>query len=74
MQITFMLHYRIHGFLLIEVTVRKAFQGYVFHLSFERAAIKTQHFANIWKAALAPLAHSNYAPVSSQVVLAFVFY
>ena len=27
-----MLHYRIHGFLLTELTVRKAFQGYVFSL------------------------------------------
>ena len=26
----YMLHYGIHGFLLTELTVRKAFQGYVF--------------------------------------------
>ena len=30
--LTFMLHYRIHGFLLTEWSVRKAFQSYVFHL------------------------------------------
>ena len=40
-QLTFMLHYRIHGFLLTELTVWKAFQSYVFHLNFERAAIKS---------------------------------
>ena len=39
--------YRIHGFLLTELTVRKAFQSYIFHLSIERAAMKTQYFANI---------------------------
>ena len=27
------------------------------------AAMKTQGFANIWKAALAPFAPSNYTPV-----------
>ena len=32
------------------------FQSYVFHLSIERAAMKTQHFANIRKEALAPFA------------------
>ena len=57
-----MLHYRIHCFLLTELTVRKAFQSYVFHLSIERAAMKTQHFTNIWKAALASFAPSNCAP------------
>ena len=30
--LTFMLYYRIHGFLLTEWSVRKAFQSYVFHL------------------------------------------
>ena len=43
-----MLHFRIHDFLCF---------------SFETAAMKTQHFANIWKAALVPIAHSNYATV-----------
>ena len=36
-----MLHYRIHGFL---------------RFLFERVAMKTKDFANIWKAALAPFA------------------
>ena len=44
LQLTFMLHYRIHGFLRTELLVRKAFQSYVFHL---RAALRTQCFANI---------------------------
>ena len=57
-----MLHYRIHGFLLMELTVRKAFQSYVSHFCIERAAMKTQHFANIWKTTLALLFASNYAP------------
>ena len=40
-----------------------AFQSYVFHLSIERAAMKTQCFVNIWKAFLAPFApSSNCAP------------
>ena len=33
--------------------------------SFERAAMKAQSFTNIWKAAFAPFAPSNYASVSS---------
>ena len=51
-----MLHYGIHGFLRTELSVPKAFQSYNF--SFERAAMKTQHFANIWKAAL-----TSFAPL-----------
>ena len=47
-QLTFMLYNRIHGISLIELTVQKAFQSYVFHLSIERATMKTQQ----WK-------HSN---------------
>ena len=43
-----MLHYRIHGFLRTDLLVRNFFQSEVFHL---RAAIKTQSFANNWKAA-----------------------
>ena len=31
-QLTFMLHYSIHGFLLTELSVRKAPQSYAFHL------------------------------------------
>ena len=54
-----MLHYRIHGFLRTELLVRNSLQGEVFHV---RAAMKTQRFANISKAALAPFAPSNYAP------------
>ena len=46
-QLPFMLRYRIHGFLLTELAVRKAFQSYVFHLSIERAAMKTKHSVNI---------------------------
>ena len=49
-----MLHFRIHDFLCF---------------SFERAAMKTQHFANIWKTALVPIAHSNYAPVVLALLL-----
>ena len=64
-QLTFMLCYRIHGFLLTELTVRKTIQSYVFHLSIERVEMKTQHFANIWKAALVPFASSNYTPDNS---------
>ena len=59
-QLTFMSHYRCHGFFLREISVRKAFQSYFFY--FENAAMKTQHFANIWKTTLAPFAPSNYAP------------
>ena len=54
--------YRFHGFLLTELTVRKAFQSYVFHLSIEGAAMKKRNFANTCKATLAPFALSNYAP------------
>ena len=58
-----MLHCRTHGFLPLELTVRKAFQSHVFQFSIERAAMKTQHFANICKAALAPFTlPPNYAP------------
>ena len=31
--------------------------------SFDKAAMKTQHLANIWKTALALFAPSNYDPV-----------
>ena len=48
-----MLHHRIHGFLHMELLVRNFFQSEAFHL---RAAMKTQRFAIIWKAALAPFA------------------
>ena len=53
-----MLQYRIHGFLLMELTVRKAFQCHVFQMSIERGNENTEHFANIWKGALAPFAPS----------------
>ena len=43
-QLTVLLHYRIHGFLQTELLVRNPFQSEVFHL---RAAMKTQRFANI---------------------------
>ena len=41
LQLTYMLHYKIHGFL---------------RFSFERAAMKTKGFSSIWKVALAPFA------------------
>ena len=54
-----MLHYRIHGFVHTELLlVGNSFQSEAFRL---RAAMKTQRFANIWKAALSPFAPSNYA-------------
>ena len=53
-----MLHYRIHDFLRTELLVWNWFKSEVFHL---RAAMKTQHLPNVWKAALAPFAPSNYA-------------
>ena len=49
-----MLQYRIHGFLRTELLVWNLFQSEVFHL---RAAMKTQCFANILKAALASFVH-----------------
>ena len=48
-----MLHYRIHGFLLSELSVRKA-GALKLQFLFEGAAIKIQHFANIWKVLLSP--------------------
>ena len=42
--LTFMLYYRIHGFLRTELLVRNSFQSEVLHL---RTAMKTQRFANI---------------------------
>ena len=48
-----MLHYTIHGFLHTELLVRNSFQSESSRL---RAAMKTQRFVNIWKAALAPFA------------------
>ena len=53
-----MLHYKIHGFLLIELTAWKASQSHVFQLSIVRAAMKPQDFANISKVALAPFTSS----------------
>ena len=47
-----MLHYRIHGFLRMELLVWNSFEIEAFHL---REAMKTQRFANIWKVALAQL-------------------
>ena len=43
---TFMLHSRMHGFLLTELSVWKASSSKL-QFEFERAAIKTQHLANI---------------------------
>ena len=56
-----MLHYRIHGFLLTELTVPKTFQGYAYSLkNWENSNESTLfYFANIWKAALAPFAPST---------------
>ena len=56
-----MLHYRIPGFLLMELTVRNGFQSQVFKLSigtWESSNENTEHFANTWKVALALLAPS----------------
>ena len=47
-----MLQYRIHGFLLMELTVRKAFQCHIFQMSIERAAMKTQSISLIYERAL----------------------
>ena len=58
-QLTVILHYRIGGFLRMELLVQNSFYREVFHL---RAAMKTQRFANIWKAALASLAHLLLCP------------
>ena len=44
MQLAFMLHYRIHGFLHKELLVWNSFQSEAFRL---RASVKTQHFGNI---------------------------
>ena len=41
----------------------EGFQNYVFHLSIDRTAMKTQHFADIWKATLPAFALSNYTPM-----------
>ena len=43
-QLTVMLHYRIHGFLHTELLVRNSFQREAFGL---KAAMKTQRLANI---------------------------
>ena len=43
-QLTVMLHYRIHGFLHTELLVRNSFQSEAFRL---RAAMKTQRLTNI---------------------------
>ena len=43
-QLTFMLHYRIHVFLRTELLAGNSFQGKVFYL---RVAMKTQPFNNI---------------------------
>ena len=50
-ELTYMLHYRIHVFLLF---------------LFEWAAMKTKDFVNIWKAALATFAPSNYVPAQQK--------
>ena len=44
-----MLHYRIRGFLLMELRVRKAFQNHDFQLSIDRAAMKTQSISLIFE-------------------------
>ena len=46
-----MLHYRIYGFLGAELLAGNSFESDVFNL---RAAMKTQCFANISKAAWSP--------------------
>ena len=52
-----MFPYRIYSFLRTELSVQNSLQSKVFHL---RAVMKTQRFANIWKAALDS---RPYAPV-----------
>ena len=42
--LTFMLHYRIHGFLLAELTVRPAFQSYVFSLKYWQSSNENTAF------------------------------
>ena len=58
-QLTFSLHYRIHGFLLKELT--EGVSESRFSIEYERwesSNENTEHFANIWKVALAPFAPS----------------
>ena len=49
MQLTFMLHYKIHGFLLMELTVRRTFHSHVFQLGIERAAMKAHSLSVIFE-------------------------
>ena len=53
-----MLHYRIRGFLLMELTAQKASQSHVFYEYCESSNENTEHFANISKVASAPFAPS----------------
>ena len=53
-----MLHYRIRGFLLMELTAQKVSQSHVFYEYCESSNENTEHFANILQAALAPFATS----------------
>ena len=52
---TFMIHYRIHGFLLTELTVRKAFQGYVFSLEHWESSNEKIAFRQYLKDGFSPL-------------------
>ena len=62
-QLTFMLHHRMQGFLLMGLTVRKAFHGHDFELSIERAAMKTQSISLLFeKQQICLLPPPNYAP------------
>ena len=58
MQLTFKLHYRIHGFLLMELTAGKASQSHVFHEYCKSSKENADHFANISKVVLVPFAPS----------------
>ena len=53
-QLTFMLHYRISDFLLLELTIRKEFQSDVFQFIIGRAAMKTQSISLVFERLLYP--------------------
>ena len=70
-QLTFVLHYRIHGSLLTELTVWKAFQSSVFSSEYhERAAMKTQYFAGKVKGKYLKGGFSSFCyPLTTQLLV-----
>ena len=62
-----MLHYRIHDFLLTELTVGKAFQSYVFSLEYGESSNESTAFHQYLKGGFSPFCTPLTTPLNKEV-------